>query len=105
MTQETKSKGITRYQLAIERTKLSNQRTYLAYIRTGFAIAGIAGIFKKNYLLMFGLLMILTSAYQYYTAIKYLHSNVHNDRVLMDYVPLIYVVLSLVALYLQFFTK
>ena len=34
--------------LAIERTKLANQRTYLAYMRTGFGIASIAGSFKKN---------------------------------------------------------
>ena len=30
--------------LAIQRTKFANQRTYLAYMRTGFGIAGIAGI-------------------------------------------------------------
>ena len=105
MTQKTKSQGINNNQLAIERTKLANQRTYLAYIRTGFAIAGISGIFKKNYLLMFGLLMILTSAYQYHTAIKHLNANVHNDSVMMDYVPLIYVGISFGVLYLQFFRK
>lgn len=33
--------------LAIQRTKLANQRTYLAYMRTGFAVAGVAGLFKK----------------------------------------------------------
>ena len=33
--------------LAIQRTKFANQRTYLAYMRTGFGIAGIAGAFKK----------------------------------------------------------
>ena len=33
--------------LAIQRTKLANQRTYLAYMRTGFAVASIAGLFKK----------------------------------------------------------
>ena len=49
MTQETKLQGINNNQLAIERTKLANQRTYLAYIRTGFAIAGISGIFKSMF--------------------------------------------------------
>ena len=34
--------------LSIYNTKLANQRTYLAYVRTGFVIAGVAGIFKKN---------------------------------------------------------
>ena len=37
--------------LAKIRTKLANQRTYLAYMRTGFAIAAIAGSFKKKHLL------------------------------------------------------
>tara|TARA_B100000029_G_C17121932_1_gene795427 strand:+ start:152 stop:469 length:318 start_codon:yes stop_codon:yes gene_type:complete len=105
MPQVTKSQGINNNQLAIQRTKLANQRTYLAYMRTGFAIAGIAGKFKKHYLMMFGLFMILTSAYQYYIAINYLNSNVHNDNQMMDYIPLIYVVLSIAALYLQFFKK
>ena len=35
-------------ELAIQRTKLSNQRTYLAYMRTGFAVVGIAGLFKNG---------------------------------------------------------
>lgn len=34
-------------ELALQRTKFSNQRTYLSYMRTGFAIAIIAGTFKK----------------------------------------------------------
>ena len=105
MPQVTKSQGINNNQLAIQRTKLANQRTYLAYMRTGFAIAGIAGKFKKNYLMMFGLFMILTSAYQYHTAIKNLNANIHKESVVMDYLPLIYVILSLGVLYLQFFKK
>ena len=36
---------ITSNELALKRTKLANQRTYLAYMRTGFAIASIAGVF------------------------------------------------------------
>ena len=34
--------------LLIYNTKLANQRTYLAYVRTGFLIAGVAGIFKEK---------------------------------------------------------
>ena len=39
--------SITNNDLAIQRTKFSNQRTYLAYMRTGFGIAALAGTFKK----------------------------------------------------------
>ncbi len=98
-----KTQEISSNQLAIKRTKLANQRTYLAYMRTGLSIAAIAGNFKKHYLLMFGLFMIFTSAYQYHTAIKNLNANIHKESVVMDYLPLIYVILSLGVLYLQFF--
>ena len=40
-------KELTSYELAIKRTKLANERTYLAYMRTGFGIAALAGVFKK----------------------------------------------------------
>lgn len=42
--------------LSIIRTKLSNQRTYLAYMRTGLTIASLAGIFKKSKIVSLGCL-------------------------------------------------
>ena len=57
--------AIYRTKLAIQRTKLANQRTYLAYMRTGFAIASIAGVFKKMWIASFGVLMIIGSLIQY----------------------------------------
>ena len=45
--------------LAKIRTKLANHRTYLAYMRTGFAISAIAGSFKKPYLVLFGIIIII----------------------------------------------
>ena len=48
-------------ELAKIRTKLANQRTYLAYMRTGFTIATIAGIFKKMWIILFGIIMIIGS--------------------------------------------
>ena len=56
---------ISNNDLAIQRTKLANQRTYLSYIRTGFAIASVAGIFKKWWITSFGILMIIGSSIQY----------------------------------------
>lgn len=35
---------------AILNTKLANQRTYLSYVRNGFVISGVAGIFKKYWI-------------------------------------------------------
>ena len=88
--------------LAKLRTKLASQRTYLAYMRTGFAIASIAGVFKKPYLVIFGLIMILLSSIQYYLLLKNIETNT-MDLSKMHYLPLIYVVLSIGILYLQFY--
>jgi hypothetical protein len=93
---------INNNELAIQRTKLANQRTYLSYVRTGFAIASIAGTFKKLWIVAFGLLMILGSSIQYYFAIRLLNNKEISNNKVFDYIPLIYVPLLLIVLYLQF---
>ena len=87
--------------LAIQRTKLSNQRTYLSYMRTGFGIASIAGSFKKYWIMLFGLIMIVMSTLQYVIIAKNLNTK-KKFKNNFDYVPLIYVFLSLGSLYLQY---
>ena len=89
-------------ELSIQRTKLSNQRTYLSYVRTGFAIASISGTFKKFYIFGFGLLMILISSIQYLVAIHHLNSKKFIDNKVLDYIPLIYIPILLIVLYLQY---
>ena len=89
-------------ELAIQRTKLANHRTYLAYIRTGFVIASIAGTFKKMWIVAFGLLMTFGSSIQYYFAIKHLNNNDILNNPVLDYIPLIYIPLLLIVLYIQF---
>jgi len=89
-------------ELAIQRTKFANQRTYLAYMRTGFGIAALAGNFKKTWIMLFGLVMIIGSSIQYILMNKSLQekNNPNNDK--LDGLPLVYVILSLGALYLQY---
>lgn len=89
-------------ELAIQRTKFSNQRTYLAYMRTGFGIAALAGTFKKFWIMTFGLIMIITSSLQYISINNSLDTKNNPKNILLDKVPLIYVFLSLGALFLQF---
>ena len=48
------------------RTRLANQRTILAYLRTGLAIAGVSGFFKNNYTMTIGIFISLVSLYQYF---------------------------------------
>ena len=87
--------------LALQRTKLANQRTFLSYMRTGFAIAIVAGTFKKFWVVFFGIAMILGSTLQYLLINHQLKNKENPDIPALDYVPVIYVVLSLGTLYLQ----
>ncbi len=93
---------VTSNELAIERTKLANQRTYLAYMRTGFGIAALAGSFKKMWILYFGIIMIIGSLIQYMLINNNLENKKNPSNTNLDYIPIIYVVLSLGVLYLQF---
>lgn len=94
--------SITNNDLAIQRTKFSNQRTYLAYMRTGFGIAALAGTFKKFWIMTFGLIMIIMSSLQYVMINDSLSGKKKINNNLFDRLPLIYIILSLGALYLQF---
>mgnify|MGYP001316587734 CR=1 FL=1 len=87
--------------LAIKSTKLANQRTYLAYMRTGFAIATIAGVFKKIWVAVFGVIMIIVSLIQYFLINNKLTNGKNPNNVILDMIPVIYVVLSIGALYLE----
>lgn len=90
-------------ELAIERTKLANQRTYLSYMRTGFTIASIAGVFKKWWITFFGIFMILTSTFQYYIINYDLSKNLNIDYFYLDILPLLYFILGLGVLFLDIF--
>lgn len=89
-------------ELSKTNTKLASQRTLLAYMRTGFGIASIAGAFKKTYIVVFGLFMILLSSVQYYLLLQNIEEKTMDLRK-MHYLPLIYVILSIAVLYLQFY--
>ena len=92
--------------LAIERTKLANQRTYLAYMRTGFSIAGIAGHFKQKYIALFGLFIIVFSTLQYNYLLYRIHNNILVNKLnFFDYLPIIYLILSILVLYIQYYKK
>ena len=67
--------------LSLERTKLANHRTYLAYMRTGLVVASIA--------------------------IQYLYTNYkleNKERInnIIHYFPIIYCIFTIAAIILQF---
>ena len=93
--------SVSSYDLAIQRTKLANQNTYLAYMRNGFAIASIGGSFKKMWIAGFGILMIIGSVIQYILINNNLKKKKNTNSLVLDLLPIIYVVLSIGALYLE----
>lgn len=101
MKQTSQSLALKRTQYAQLRTKLSNQRTYLSYVRTGFSIAAIAGSFKKKYLVLFGVIMCILSSFQYYTLNNGIDEGMKENSCIHT-IPYIYVPLSLILLYLQY---
>ena len=96
---------VTPVGLSIQRTRFANQRTYLAYMRSGFAIAAIAGSLKKMWIAGFGLIMIIGSFVQYYLINKSLNSHEDPKNEILDMIPMIYIFVSLGALYMQTFSK
>jgi len=94
-------KKISSNELAIKRTKLANERTYLAYMRTGFGIAALAGVFKKWWIIIFGIIMLILSTVQYHIVNNRLNNEENPNIPLLDFLPIIYVVLGLLVLSLQ----
>lgn len=91
--------------LLIYQTKLANQRTFLAYLRNGIAISSIAGVFKKKWICIFGILMIIISAIQYITVNNSLTKNKNvNDPMIksFDMIPLLYVFMLFALTYIEF---
>lgn len=95
------SEIMKKHDYTIANTKMANQRTYLAYVRTGFVIAGVAGVFKKYWIAIFAIFMIIGSTIQYYLINRDLNEkkNITND--LFDNMAILYVLLSIGILYIQ----
>ena len=94
--------AVTSNELAILRTKYSNQRTYLAYMRTGFGIAALAGTFKHHWLVVFGVCMIVGSSVQYMNVNSRLQDTADPNSESLDMLPLVFTVLSMFVLYIQY---
>ena len=87
--------------LSILNEQLSNERTYMAYIRTGLAIAAIALPFKKYKLVALGIFMILIGTIEYYYIRYLLIYTTLPDYRDFTYVPLIISISILIVLYME----
>lgn len=63
----TKEELILRDHLAIDRTVLSNESTFLAYIRTSLAVIAAGGtlihFFSENYIDLLGVLLVISGIF------------------------------------------
>ena len=85
------------------RTRFANQRTYLAYTRTGLAISGVAAATGNWWIFLYGISILIISTYQY---VKLEDSLSNNDIILINQkYMLVYTVLGLLTIFLQFRSK
>lgn len=91
------TKKIDSNSLAVMRTLLANQRTYLAFIRTGFAVTALAVKTKSNLVILIGMILIAVGIYQYYTTAN----SIENGELIMPNkeIPLIFTVAGIMAVY------
>ena len=87
--------------LANVRTRLANQRTYLSFMRAGMAMAAIGAATKKYLILIFGIVIIFMSHYEYVVLQKALEQN--KIEMMNNYFPLLYTIFGLIVIYFQFF--
>ncbi len=83
--------------MSLLRTALSNQRTHLSYIRTGFAITAVAVKLKSHIIIGSGILVIAIGVFQYYT----IATNLEKDTIVLPNkeIPLIFTVAGIMAVY------
>ena len=87
--------------MSILRTKLSNERTYNAYIRTGLAVSVFSLPFKKYRLVSLGILMIICSTVEYYYITYNVNRGIDFKLGVFEFVPIITTVLILVIFYFE----
>jgi uncharacterized membrane protein YidH (DUF202 family) len=91
---------ITSNQLAMQRTKFANQRTYLAFFRTGLGIAALAGALQKTWIGIIGFALIILSSIQYLAIDNDLKKKkLPNYNYIPFIIPFIFIILYISALY------
>ena len=95
------------YNLAEMRTLLANQRTYLAYMRTGFAVTALAINMKSDILIVLGMSIIFIGLYQYYSVSKSVREKKieYNSRDINIVLALVGVLAVFYYYYKTLFTK
>ena len=97
-----KNKKLDTNSLAKLRTLLANERTYLSYIRTGFATTLLAVTIKNDIVIIIGTILILFGLYQYYT----IATNLENNEIIYPNknIPIIFSISGIMIVY-YYWTK
>ena len=90
--------------LAIKRTELSNQRTFLAFLRTGLTITIISSSFGKIWYSALGIFLIIGSFIQYIVLKNELNPK-NKDKYKTLLLPIIFVFFTFIAIYLEFIKR
>ena len=86
-------------------SKLANTRMNLLYIQVGFAMITFAGIYKKKYILLFGLTILLGACIKYILINNMIDNNDYYNSFLIDYLSLLIIPFGLVVIYLEFYRQ
>ena len=86
-------------------SKLANTRMNLLYVQVGFAMITFAGIYKKKYILLFGLTILLGACIKYILINNMIDNNDYYNSFLIDYLSLLIVPFGLVVIYLEFYRQ
>tara|TARA_B100001758_G_C17753798_1_gene276632 strand:- start:38 stop:436 length:399 start_codon:yes stop_codon:yes gene_type:complete len=88
-------------ELATYRTKMANQRTFMIFLVGIKGIIALAANYHANFALAFGALMLLGVGFQYFYINQILSKGLPIDTTWLDYMPLLFIPLIFVMLYLQ----
>lgn len=89
--------SIDRTNIALDDFKLANLNTYMAYMRTGLAIAVIAFTFNKFWICMLGLLLIIYGTCEYYYTDYMVSNNIPLNTKFFYYGPVLLTILIIIV--------
>ncbi len=90
-----------RTQIAMDDFKLSNLNTFMAYMRTGLAIAVIAFTFNKFWICILGLLLIIYGTFEFYYTDYIVTNNLPLTSKYFYYGPVILTILIIIVFVIE----
>lgn len=93
--------SMDRTRIAMDDFKLSNLNTFMAYMRTGLAIAVIAFTFNKFWICILGLLLIVYGTFEFYYTDYIVTNNLPLTSKYFYYGPVILTILIIIVFVIE----